>query len=226
MSRSASIIALASLSLVAALSAQQPAPPIAQKIARIDTLHGDVREDDYFWLREKANPKVLAYLDSENAYTAAGMKHTESLQAKLYAEMLGRVKETDLSVPYHDKGYWYYSRTEQGKSYPILCRKKGSLSGKEEIYLDENALAQGKKFFSIGDLSISPDGNQVAYLEDTTALRVYTLFVKDLQTGKMLADTLGEIVPGLAWADDNRTLFYATADSARRTNAVWRHVLG
>ncbi|MDQ2766125.1 MAG: S9 family peptidase [Gemmatimonadota bacterium] len=208
------------------VSAQQVTPPVAQKIAKIDTLHGDVREDDYFWLREKTNPKVLAYLDSENAYTAAGMRHTETLQGKLYGEMLGRVKETDLSVPYRDKGYWYYTRTEKGKSYPIFCRKRGSLSATEEIYLDENALAEGRRFFSIGGLEVSPDGKRVAYLQDTTALRVYTLYVKDLQTGKLLADTLGQIVPGLAWADDNRTLFYSTADSARRTNAIWRHVLG
>jgi len=226
MSRSVVIVAFASAALVAGLSAQQPAAPVAQKIARVDTLHGDVRTDNYFWLREKTNPKVIAYLDSENAYTVAGMRHTEALQSKLYDEMLGRVKETDLSVPYRDKGYWYYSRTEKGKSYPILCRKKGSLDAKEEIYLDENALAEGKKFFSVGGLEVSPDSKRVAYLQDTTALRVYTLYVKDLQTGKLLADTLGTIVPGLAWADDNRTLFYSTADSARRTNAIWRHVLG
>ncbi|MGH7623005.1 MAG: S9 family peptidase, partial [Gemmatimonadaceae bacterium] len=184
------------------------------------------RVDNYFWLREKTNPKVLAYLDSENAYTAAGMKHTEALQGTLYAEMLGRVKETDVSVPHRDNGYWYYTRTEQGKSYPVLCRKRGSLSAPEEVYLDENALATGKKFFSVAESEISPDGNRLAYLQDTTALRVYTLYVKDLRTGKMLADTLGQIVPGLAWADDNHTLFYLTADSARRSNAVWRHVLG
>ena len=225
MSRSMLAFAFASSVIAAELSAQRTAPPVAQKIARIDTLHGDVREDDFFWLREKTNPQVIAYLDSENAYTAAGMRHTEALQGKLYDEMLGRVKETDLSVPYRDKGYWYYTRTEKGKSYPIFCRKKGSLSAKEEIYLDENALAKGRKFYSLGGLEISPDGNRVAYLQDTTALRVYTLYVKDLRTGKLLADTLGQIVPGLAWADDNRTLFYSTADSARRTNAVWRHLL-
>lgn len=220
------VIAFASAVLFAHASAQHIAPPVAQKIARIDTLHGDVRQDDYFWMRQKSNPKVIAYLDSENAYTAAGMRHTEAMQGKLYGEMLARIKETDLSVPYREKGYWYYTRTEQGKSYPIFCRKKGSLSATEEIYLDENALAAGKKFYSLGGLEVSPDGKRVAYLQDTTALRVYTLYVKDLQTGTLLADTLGEIVPGLAWADDNRTLFYSTADSARRTNAIWRHLLG
>ena len=226
MNRSVVVILLALFALIADLPAQRLAPPRAEKVARIDTLHGDERVDNYFWLRDKANPKVIAYLDSENAYTATGMRHTEALQSKLYGEMLGRLKETDLTVPFLNKGYWYYSRTERGKSYPILCRKRGSLDAKEEIYLDENALAEGKKFFSLGGLEISPDSKRVAYLEDTTALRVYTLYVKDLQTGKLLADTLGTIVPGLAWADDDRTLFYSTADSARRTNAIWRHVLG
>jgi oligopeptidase B len=225
MTRLAALALLASLA-TPALAAQSPAPPVAEKIARVDTLHGDVRVDNYFWLREKTNPKVLAYLDSENAFTAAGMKHTEPLQHTLYAEMLGRIKETDVSVPYLDHGYWYYTRTEQGKSYPILCRKRGSLSAAEEIYLDENELASGKKFFSVGQTEVSPDGGKLAYLQDTTALRVYTLYVKDLRTGKVLADTIGEVVPGLAWADDNHTLFYLTADSARRSDAVWRHALG
>jgi oligopeptidase B len=222
-------IALAAfaLSLLApAIVAQQPAPPVATKIAKVDTLHGDVRVDNYFWLRKKSNPKVIEYLDSENAYTASGMKHTEALQSTLYSEMLSRIKETDVSVPHRNGAYWYYSRTEQGKSYPILCRKRGSLNAKEEIYLDENALAAGKKFFSVSEFEVSPDGNRLAYLQDTTALRVYTLYVKDLGTGRMLADTLGQIVPGLAWANDNHTLFYLTADSARRSNAVWRHELG
>ena len=220
------VLPLVLCACVPVLSAQQPKPPIAQMIPRIDTLHGDVRTDNYFWLREKTNPKVLAYLDSENAYTAAGMRHTEALQDKLYHEMLSRLRETDLSVPYRENGYWYYSRTEQGKAYPILCRKRGSLEAKEEVYLDENELAAGKKFFALGALQVSPDGERVAYLQDTTALRVYTLLVKDLRTGRTLADTIGEVVPDLAWANDNRTLFYSTADSARRTNAVWRHELG
>lgn len=220
------VLSFALTSLAPQLHAQQPKPPVAQKIAHVDTLHGDVRTDNYFWLREKTNPRVLAYLDSENAYTAAAMRHTEALQDKLYREMLGRLKETDLSVPYRENGYWYYSRTEQGKAYPILCRKRGSLDAKEEIYLDENALAAGKKFFSVGDEEVSPDGSKLVYLQDTTALRVYTLLVKDLVTGRTLADTLGQIVPGLAWANDNRTIFYSTADSARRNNAVWRHVIG
>ncbi|MEP6691073.1 MAG: S9 family peptidase [Gemmatimonadaceae bacterium] len=222
-------VTVALLALAPVAGAQQaglPAVPIAPIIARVDTLYGDVRVDNYFWLREKTNPKVIAYLESENAYAIAGTKHTDALQDKLYREMLGRIKETDLSVPFRDNGYWYYSRTEKGKSYPILCRKRGSVEAKEEIYLDENALAAGKKFFSLGGTDVSPDAGLLAYLQDTTALRVYTLYVKDLRTGRMLTDTISEVVPGVAWADDNRTLFYMTADSARRNNAVWRHVIG
>jgi oligopeptidase B len=221
-----SILPFALCTLAAMAAAQQPKPPVAQEIARIDTLHGDVRTDNYFWLREKTNPKVLAYLDSENAYTEAGMRHTQALQDKLYHEMLSRIRETDLSVPYRENGYWYYTRTEQGKAYPILCRKRGSLEAREEVYLDENALAAGKKFFELGERQVSPDGERLVYLQDTTALRVYTLLVKNLKTGETLADTIGEVVPGVAWASDNRTIFYSTADSARRTNAVWRHVIG
>jgi oligopeptidase B len=224
-----STVAFAAVALAVASCAalaQRPAPPVAPVIPRTDTLHGDVRVDNYFWLREKTNPKVVSYLESENAYTAAAMKQTEPLQDTLYREMLARIKETDLSVPYLENGYWYYSRTEKGKNYPILCRKKGTLGAAEDVFLDENVLATGKKFFSLGGTEVSPDGARLAYLEDTTALRVFTLYVKDLRTGRTLSDTIGAVVPGLAWANDNRTLFYMTADSARRNNAVWRHVIG
>ncbi|MGH7559695.1 MAG: S9 family peptidase [Gemmatimonadales bacterium] len=201
-------------------------PPAAAKKPKVDTLHGEVRVDNYFWLREKTNPEVIKYLEAENAWTAAGMKHTEGLQDTLYREMLGRIKETDLSVPYREGGYWYYSRTEQGKSYQILCRKKGTLEAPEEIMLDVNALAAGKKFYALGGVSVSPDGNLLLYLADTTAFRDYTLYVKDLRTGTLLPDVLDKVWNGLAWAEDNRTFFYMTPDSAKRGNAVWRHALG
>ncbi len=205
--------------------ARAQSPPVARVVPKIDTLHGEVREDDYFWLREKQNPEVLAYLEAENAYTAAGMKHTEALQEQLYREMLGRIKETDLTVPYRDNGYWYYNRTEQGKPYPIYCRKKGSLDAAEDVILDQNALAQGKRFHALGGFDVSPDGSRLLYLEDTTAFREYTLYVKDLSSGR-LTDSIRGVWNGTAWADDNRTFFYLTADSAKRGNAVWRHVIG
>jgi oligopeptidase B len=207
------------------LAAQDLTPPSAKVIARIDTLHGDIRTDNYFWIREKTNPEVISYLNAENAYTAAKMKHTEALQQRLYDEMLGRIKETDLSVPFRDHGYWYYNRTEKGKSYPIHLRKKGSLDAPEEVIIDENALAAGKKFSQLGDFAVSPGASRLAYLHDTTALRVYTLYVKDLRTGALLGDSISSVVPSVAWANDT-VLFYQTADSARRSNAVWRHVLG
>lgn len=207
------------------VGAQGVTPPVAAIIPRVDTLHGDVRVDNYFWLRDKTNPRVISYLEAENAYTAAQMKHTEKLQDRLYAEMLGRIKENDLSVPYLYNGYWYYNRTEKGKSYTIRLRRKGSLKAPEEVVLDENALAAGKRFSSVGGLDISSDGSRVAYLHDTTALRVYTLYVKDLRTNQLLKDSLPGVVPSIAWANDS-VLFYQTADSARRSDAVWRHVIG
>jgi len=207
------------------LAAQTTAPPTARIIPRVDTLHGEVRTDNYFWIRNKSDPQVIAYLEAENAYTAARMKHTEALQRKLYDEMLGRIKETDLSVPYLDHGYWYYNRTEKGKSYPIHLRKKGSLTAPEEIILDENLLGAGKKFNGVSSHHVSPGGSRLAYLHDTTALRVYTLYVKELGSGTVLGDSISSVVPSIAWANDT-ILFYQTADSARRANAVWRHVLG
>jgi oligopeptidase B len=210
---------------VSHLEAQAVSPPTARIIPRVDTLHGEVRTDNYFWIRNKSDPQVISYLEAENAYTAARMKHTEALQKKLYDEMLGRIKETDLSVPYFDHGYWYYNRTEKGKNYPIRLRKKGSLNGAEEVVIDENALAAGKKFSSLGDWAVSPGGSRFVYLHDTTALRVYTLYVKDLGTGQLLGDSIPGVVPSVAWANDS-ILFYEKADSARRANAVWRHVIG
>jgi oligopeptidase B len=200
-------------------------PPQAPRIARVDTLHGDVRVDDYFWLREKSNPAVIAYLEAENAWTAGGLKHTEALQERLYREMLGRIKETDLSVPYREGDWWYYNRTEQGKAYPIFARRRGTLQAAEQVYFDQNRAAEGRKFHALGGMDVSPDGRLLLYLEDTTAFREYTLYVKDLESGETL-DRIPQVWNGTAWADDNRTFFYMTADSAKRGNAVWRHVIG
>ncbi|HEX9084384.1 MAG TPA: S9 family peptidase [Gemmatimonadaceae bacterium] len=221
---------LAALSIVAAiwappLSAQDPAPPIAKTVARIDTLHGDIRTDNYFWIREKTNPDVISYLNAENAYTAAKMKHTEALQQKLYDEMLSRIKETDVSVPYRENGYLYWNATEKGKSYATFMRRRAAAGSPDEVVLDANALAVGKKFSQVGDLQVSPGGSRAAYLHDTTALRVYTLYVKELRTGQLLGDSISRVVPSIAWANDT-VFFYQKADSARRADAVWRHVLG
>jgi oligopeptidase B len=200
-------------------------PPIADKIPRQETLHGETWIDNYYWLREKGTSKVTAYLEAENAYTAAVMKTTEAFQDALYKEMLGRIQETDLSVPYRLDGFWYYSRTEEGKQYPIYCRKHGSLDAKEEVTLDLNELAKGHKFLSRGAYAVSDDTHLLAYSTDVTGFRNYTLYVKDLRTGALLPDRI-EKVNAVAWAADNKTLFYVTEDAAKRPYRLYRHTLG
>ena len=201
-----------------------PTVPVARPSPTRSTLHGEERIDDYFWLREKASPDVAAYLEAENAYAEAVMKPTEPLQAALYKEMLARIQETDLSVPYQEGAYWYYARTEEGKQYPILCRKRG-VDGPEEIVLDENVLASGLSFFSLGAFVISDDGRYLAYTTDVTGFRDYTLYLKDLRDGVRLPFTV-EKAGSLAWAADNETLFYTMDDSAKRPYRVYRHRLG
>lgn len=215
---------LAILALPMVLDAQTP--PVADRRPHVDTLHGDVRKDDWFWLRHREDPAVITYLEAENAYTEAKTAALKPLQERVYQEMLSRIKQTDLSVPVFRDGYWYYSRTFEGKQYPAFARKRGTLEAAEEIYLDQNELAAGKAFHSLGGIGTSPDGRYVAILEDTVALRHYTLRVKDTQTGQWLPETVPNLIEGLAWASDNRTLFYQKADAANRANAVWRHVLG
>jgi oligopeptidase B len=200
-------------------------PPVAAKKPKVRELHGDKFVDDYFWLREKTNPEVTTYLEAENAYTDSVMKPLDGLQERLYKEMLGRIKETDLSVPARDGGYFYYSRTEQGKQYSIYCRKKGSLDAPEEIYLDLNELGKDQKFISLGALEVSDDGNLLAYSQDNTGFREYALHVKDLRSGKTLTDTVEKVV-AVAWAKDNKTIFYTTPDTAKRSYRVYRHVIG
>ncbi len=181
-------------------------PPVAKKIPKVDTLHGDIRQDDYFWLREKDNSDVTAYLRAENAYTGEVMKPTEAFQQALYQEMLARIKEDDQSVPYRLRGYHYYSRTEKGKQYPIFCRKAGSLEAPEQVMLDLNQLAEGHPFLALGAATVSDDGRRLAYTTDLTGFRDYTLHVKDLETGALLSDRV-EKVSAVAWAADGETLF-------------------
>src|SRR6185369_12888043 len=190
------------------------------------TIHGETLIDDYYWLREKNDPAVLSYLEAENAYTDKMMKPTENFQAELYKELLGRIKETDENVPAKNGDYYYYSRTEAGKQYPILCRKRGSLSAKEEVYLDLNELAVGLKFLGLGPTAVSDDGNLFAYSIDTTGFRQFKLQIKDLRTGKLLPDT-AERITSLNWARDNQTLFYTTEDATtKRSNQLYRQRLG
>lgn len=150
-------------------------PPVAKRVPRVEVLHGDRRVDDYYWLREKSNPEVIAYLEAENAYADAVMKESEPFQEALYQEMLGRIKQTDLTVPYRLRGYYYYSRTQEGKQYSIQCRKKGSLEAPEEVLLDLNELAQAHHFLGLGAMVVSDDDNRLAFSLDTTGFRQFTL---------------------------------------------------
>jgi oligopeptidase B len=201
-------------------------PPIARRQETIHTIHGRRLADDYAWLREKTSPEVIAFLEQENAYTRAVMKPTEELQATLYKEMISHIKETDVSVPFRAGAWFYYSRTEQGAQYPIYCRKHGSLDASEEIMLDVNQLAVGESFMALGALTVSDDGYLLAYTTDTTGFRQYTLHMKDLRTGELLADQ-AQRVGSVVWTADNRTIFYSVEDEeTKRQFQVFRHVVG
>jgi oligopeptidase B len=203
-----------------------PAPPVAKRLPKKTVTHGDTLVDDYAWMRERENPEVRAYLEAENAYTDAVSRPLEGFREALYKEMLARIKETDLSVPYKDGDFFYYSRTVQGLQYPIYCRKRGSLEAAEEITLDVNELAKGKPFMSIGAYDVSEDAKLLAYSTDDTGYRQFTLVVKTLATGAVSAP-VGERVTSVAWANDNRTLFYTTEDATtKRSNKLFRHTLG
>ncbi|MBW4569370.1 MAG: S9 family peptidase [Tolypothrix carrinoi HA7290-LM1] len=200
-------------------------PPIAEKQPQVLELHGDRRIDDYFWLRDIDNDKAIAYLEAENAYTESMMQHTEALQTKLYDEMLARIQETDLSVPFRKDDYYYYSRTESGKAYPIHCRKKGSLDATEEVLLDQNELAQGHEFFSLGVFQISPNHQILAYSTDTSGSEQYTLFFLDLNTFELYSETIPETYFSLTWGNDNQTVFYTKINAANRPYQLFRHTL-
>ncbi len=191
-----------------------------------DTTLGDVRTDDYSWLRDRKNPETIAYLEAENAYTKARMAHTEGLQEALYQELLGRIKETDLSVPAFKDGYFYYTRTVKGLQYPIHCRKKGNLEAPEEVLLDENLDAGKDAHYAIGAFEVSPNHKLLAYTTDRSGAERYTLVVKNLETGQVLPDHIGNLAEDVHWANDNITLFYDVADSANRPYRLYRHKLG
>jgi oligopeptidase B len=204
-----------------------PTPPVAAKKPKEMTLHGDTRVDEYFWLREKNNPEVIAYLEAENKYFDAVMNDTKPLQDKLFKEMKSRIKETDQSAPAPENGYVYYSRTEANKQYSILCRRKGSVgtSAKEEITLDLNQLAKGQKFLRLGVYEVSPDTKLLAYALDFDGSRRFKLLVKDLASGKILEE-VGVVGGAVVWANDNKTLFYNVYDDALRSYKIFRHTLG
>src|SRR5579863_7014432 len=199
-------------------------PPVAKSVPHSMTVHGDTRIDNYFWLRDRKDPDTIAYLEAENAYTKEKLQHTEKLQAALYAEMLGRIQQTDLSVPVKRDEYFYYTRTEEGKQYAIHCRRKGP--GAEEILLDCNLLAEGHKYFRLGAFIASPNHRLLAYSVDFEGDEKYTVRVKNLDTGELLGDEIPNTSYTLEWAADNATFFYNTLDDALRPDKVFRHALG
>jgi oligopeptidase B len=213
-----------------ALAAQQaPAlsPPVAAVRPHRFDEHGTVRIDPYYWLKERSNPEVISYLEAENAYTKAIMAHTEALQDRLYEEMEGRVLQNDQSVPFREGNYFYYTRLVEGKNYPIYARKRGSLSAPEEIMIDANTLAEGKSTYIVRAWEISSGEDVLAFAADTTGGRVSAIRFKDLRTGEMLSDVIPRAIGGIAWAEDNRTLFYTKPDSVSvRPYQVYRHHLG
>lgn len=202
-------------------------PPVAAIEPHPVTLHGDTRADDYFWLRDDAREsrRVLDYLEAENAFTARMMKPTEALQAAIFEEIKNRIQEDDQTVPFLEKGWYYYTRTAEGKQYPIYCRREGSLEAPEEIYVDQNELARGFDFYSLRAIEVSPDGRLVTWAADTDGSENYTLVIKDMTTGELLPERIASVVD-VAWAMDNLTIFYTTQDEAKRAYRVWRHQLG
>lgn len=199
--------------------------PVAPKVPKELSLHGETRVDDYFWLRQKTSPQVIGYLNAENAYTDGVMRPLKPFEDALYREILARIKQTDLDLPDREGRYFYYSRTEQGKQYPIYGRTAGRPDSPEQVLVDGNELAEGRKFFAFGTRAIHPDGNLLAYTTDVTGDREFTLFVKDLRTGRLLPEHIPN-VRSVAWATDDKTLFYGTEDDAKRPYRIHRHTLG
>ncbi len=202
-------------------------PPVAKVVPHELEMHGHVRIDNYYWLRERENPEVIAYLEAENAYTEAVMAHTAGLQEALFEEIVGRIKQTDLSVPFFRDGYYYYTRTEEGKDYPIYARKQGSLDAEEEILVDVNELAEGHGFTSVSFPAVSSEGDMIAFAHDTVGRRFYNIRFKNLETGEYLEDEIPNVTSNITWANDNRTVFYARQDPGTlRRYQIYRHVLG
>lgn len=205
-------------------SAPQP-PVVSKKPFRIET-HGDVRIDDYFWLREKENSDVIALLNAENAYTEAMLAPEKNLRETLFEEMKARLKEDDAEVPYRKGEYFYYSRMEPGRQYAISCRKKGSLDAPEEILLDGNVLAEGQKYFKMGVFDVSPDHQWLAYSVDNDGGEKYTLYFKNLKTGELSPESIPGTYYSCEWGNDNKTVFYTLLDANDRPDRLVRHTLG
>jgi oligopeptidase B len=210
-------------------AAASPKPPVAaSRPFEVASPHG-ARVDEFYWLRddERENKEMLAYLEAENAYADAMLAHTKPLQEKIYSEIVGRIKQDDATVPFRDNGYWYYSRFEIGKEYPIWARKRGALDAPEQVMLDVNQMAQGQGFFQVAAWEVSPNGKLLAWAEDNVGRRQYTIRVKDLDSGKTLEDKITNVEADIAWAADNRTLLYVAKDPTTLLgDKVRKHTLG
>lgn len=202
-------------------------PPTAQKIEKHLEIHGDVRIDNYFWLNDRENPEVIDYLDRENDYYEKMMAHTKDFQADLFEEMKARIKEDDESVPYYYNGYYYITRFETGKDYPIFTRKKGTLDGEEEIMFNANEMAEGHAYFQLAGINVSPDNKMAAFAIDTVSRRNYTIQIKNLETGEIYPQKIEMTTGGSTWANDNQTLFYTRKDAQTlRSDKIYRHSFG
>ncbi|MDT0687767.1 S9 family peptidase [Zunongwangia sp. F225] len=202
-------------------------PPKAKKIEKRLEIHGDVRIDNYYWMNERENPEVIQYLEEENQYNAEMTAHTKDFQLELFNEMKGRIKEDDESVPYKLNGYWYLTRFETGKDYPIYSRKKESLDASEEILFEVNEMAEGYEYYRLGGLNVSPDNKMVAFATDTVSRRKYTIRIKNLETGEFYPEEIKNTTGGSTWANDNKTLYYTKKDEQTlRSFQIYKHILG
>ena len=204
----------------------QLAPPVAIRRPAVLAQHGDKRVDPYYWLRQRANPEVIAYLEAENEYTDTVMAPSKELEDRIYAEIVGRIKQTDMSPPTFHKGWWHYTRTVEGLNYDIYCRRRGAMEAPEEVELDCNVLADGHEYFELGYVDRSPDQNVLAYAVDFSGKELHRLRFRDLRTGADLDDELEGVYYGSAWSADSKTFFYVRPDQAMRPHQIWRHRLG
>ncbi len=208
-------------------STNQMKAPDAKKISKELSIHGDTRIDEYYWMNERENTEVLKYLKAENDYTKHILEDTEELQHAIYDEIVGRIKQTDMSVPYFLNGYYYYSRYEEGFEYPLYCRKKGSFDKSEEVMLNVNEMAEGHEFYNVTGLSVSNDNNLLSFGIDTISRRLYTIHIKNLNTGEIYSDAIPNTNGRAAWAKDNKTIFYTQKDTETlRPEKIYRHIIG
>ena len=203
------------------------AAPVAETLAKKLEIHGHQRIDPYYWLNERDNPEVVSYLEAENAYLEKILGHTDDFQQELFDEMVGRIKKNDESVPFRLDDYYYYTRYVEDGEYPLYCRKKGSVEADEEVMLDVNAMAEGHEYYAVRGTNVSSGQDILAYAVDMVGRRKYTVHFKNLTSGEDLSDALVDVTGNMAWAEDDKTLFYTRQDlQTLRWHQIWRHTLG